>query len=303
MTNRRAVVAAGITTAAAVVVAGLAGAPASANAVRWADDTVAPSWQSRGQVALQPEGRWVLDRMPLRGSTRYTPSAIKPGTSQSTPRDDGILDINTNVTRVAKVAQDGTNALDFPGWNDGDPSDGEVHATKSSVRIPHRRYFNPASRSEFKVSVYVRPDDFTTSPLSDDASPNIAQKGLITDDAQWKISMRKDMSVVCSYKGVVNGDPAVRSFDSNQTFLKPNRNYRIVCGWTPTVLSLTIVQIRHDGSQNVQIFSAATDPHGSPMSGIHNTAKVWVGKKPNSTDADNAFAGAIDHLTISRSVA
>ncbi|MDQ3664536.1 MAG: hypothetical protein M3353_07765 [Actinomycetota bacterium] len=249
----------------------------------------------------------MLDRMPLRGSTRYTPSAIKPGTSQSNPRDDGILNINTNVTRVAKVARDGTNALDFPGWNDGDPSDGEVHATKSSVRIPHRRYFNPASRSEFKVSVYVRPDDFRTSQLSRDASPNIAQKGLITDDAQWKISMRKNMSVVCSYKGVVNGDPAVRSFDSkrplDKTFLKPNVNYRIACGWTPRVLSLTIVRIRHDGRPNVEVFDAATDPHGSPMSGIANTAKVWVGKKPNSTDADNAFAGAIDQLTISRSVA
>jgi len=302
MTNRRAVVAAGITTAAAMVVAGLAGAPASANAVRSADDTVAPTWQGRGQVALQPEGRWVLDRIPIRGSTRFTPSAIRPGTSASDPRDDGILNIDTNVSRVAKVARNGTNALDFPGWNDRNPRDGEVHADKSSVRIPHRKYFNPAGRSQFEVSIYVRPDDSKTSQLSDDASPNIVQKGLVTDNAQWKIAMRKDMSVVCSYKGVVDGEPSQRSFDSNQTFLKPNANYRIACGWTPTVLSLTIMKIRHDGSQNVQIFDAATDPYASPMSGIANTENVWVGKKPNSTGADNAFAGAIDQLTISRSV-
>lgn len=303
MTNRRAVAAAGITTAAAVVVAGLAGAPASANAVHSADDTVAEAWQGRGQVALQREGRWALDRMPVRGSTHYTPSAIKPGTSETDPRDDGILNIDTNVTRVAKVARTGTRALDFPGWNDGDPSDGKVHPDKSSARIPHRSYFNPADRSEFEMSVYVRPDDSATSPLGDNASPNIAQKGLITDDSLWKISMRKNMSIVCSFKGVVNGVPTQRSFDSQQTFLEPNTNYRIDCGWTPTVLSLTIVEIRHDGSQNVQIFAAATEPFASPMSGMTNTADVWVGKKPNSTAADNAFAGAIDLLTISRSVA
>lgn len=245
----------------------------------------------------------MLDWIPTRGSTRYTPSAIKPGTSASDPRDDGILNLKPNVTRVAKVAQNGTKALDFPGWNDADPSDGVVSAYKSSVRIPHRSYFNPASRSEFEVSVYVRPDDSTTSQLSENASPNIAQKGLITDNAQWKIAMRKDMAVVCSYKGVVNGHSAVRSFDSGQTFLKPNLNYRIVCGWTPRVLSLTIVRIRHDGSENVQVFGDATTPYANPMSGIANTAGVWVGKKPHSTDADNAFAGAIDQLTIRRSVA
>jgi hypothetical protein len=300
MANRRAVAAAGITTAAAVVVAGLAGAPASANGDRWAEDTLAPSWQDRGRVA--PTGRWVLDTKPLRGSTRYTPSAIKPGTSRSDPRDDGILNVKTNVTRVAKVARIGTRALDFPGWNDGDRTDGEVHATKSSVRIPHRRYFNPGSSSEFNVSVYVRPDDSTTSRLSSDASPNIVQKGLITGEAQWKISMRKNMSVVCSYEGFVDGDRALRARDSNQTFLRPNKNYRIECGWTPTVLSLRIVKIRHDGSPNVPIF-AKTTPFAQPMSGVANTAKVWVGKKPHSTDADNAFAGAIDHLTISRSFA
>jgi len=244
----------------------------------------------------------VLDRIPIRGSTRYTPSAIKPGTSQAHPRDDGILNIGTNVTRVAKVARNGTNALDFPGWNDGDPSDGEVHASKSSVRIPHRKYFNPAGRSRFEVSIYVRPDNSANSPLRDNASPNIAQKGLITDRAQWKISMRKDMSIVCSYKGKVDGASAQRSFDSNQTFLEPKTNYRIACGWKPRALSLTIVKIRHNGSQNVPIFGAAKG-YPRPMSGIRNTADVWVGKKPNSTDADNAFAGAIDHLTISRSVA
>jgi hypothetical protein len=71
-----------------------------------------------GRLEVTLQGQWNFAAINARGATKFTPSAVNPGTSAAEPQDDGILDADTTVTRVGRVAPSGRGALDFPGWND-----------------------------------------------------------------------------------------------------------------------------------------------------------------------------------------
>lgn len=268
-----------------------------------------------GQAAAPPPpltGQWNLDTISDRGSTKFTPSARFPGTSEANPRDDGILDSDTTVKPASRVAIGGAGSLRFPGWHrDEDPArDGvQVHPTKSSVRVPHRLYFDPLERQRFVVSAFIRPDDTTApgSPVQPGEAPNILQKGLKDDpDGQWKMSIFGDMRPVCAFRGDHDDDDATptrqRVVDANAgDELVPGQRYRVECELQRQLVSLRVYEVDPAAPQPDLIISednpiANTDPFV-----IDNDAQVWIGKKPDDTSAANTYAGAIDNVTIRRS--
>ena len=282
------------------------------NAVHWAAEgspgATAPRDGSGGQAARATTGRWLFDMINQAGPTQdTTPSA------QGDPDEKGILDEETLVVvDEDEVAASGAASLDFPGWDDGSPGNGMVHMTKSSVRIDHSQNFNPQSRREFTVTVYIRPEntvgDADGNPIEDDDSPNIIQKGLSNNtDGQWKISMKGTMEPLCTFRG--DTDDTSEEFienrstgpdDGPETLVAGNR-YRIECSLIDRLVEL-----------DVDVYDETTDgfvDHATGAAGstfgdyvrVVNTNQVWVGKKQGSEDDADTYSGAIDNISIKRS--
>lgn len=213
------------------------------------------------------------------------------------------------MTVVGPVASSGAAALNFPGWHRDDDASlpgVQVHPTESSVRIPHRRYFNPGDAQRLEVAAYIRPDDTTNpdGPIGPDDSLNIVQKGVREDpDGQWKISILGSMLPVCTFRDNDDGDPdtetpdrIVSAVDGEQ--LRPGRRYLVRCILEPQSATLRVYQLILGSRVEITDRSRAYD--GQATFVIDNDAEVWIGKKPDVTTPADTFAGVVDNVAIKR---
>ncbi|MBA2639632.1 MAG: hypothetical protein H0U77_06490 [Nocardioidaceae bacterium] len=78
--------------------------------------------------------------------------------------------------------------------------------------------------------------------------------------------------------------------------------YRIECEFQPNMVILRVYEVQLTPQpMEAQILAKAREFTAPGLFVVDNTAKVWIGKKPNDTGAANAYAGVIDNVTISRS--
>lgn len=163
--------------------------------------------------------------------------------------------------------------------------------------------FDP-QRSNFSVSVLVRPDAASSFPLGTwspgGVSPNIAQKGLSNATGGfWKVSLRMG--------GATSGTRywyPFCTFKSGSTELKPgysgaiyplaaNTSYQIIC--SKTLRSATL-QVRN--LSGVQLFTQTLA--ASVDLPIDNAYPVSVAHKPRSTDPRDCYAGTLANLSITK---
>lgn len=225
-----------------------------------------------------PVGRWKMDENPI-GPRDIIRDEIG--------RHDGVTPNNWNGFSVAPLTSSGSGAAFFPGWTDADAS-GAVTPTASSFSIAHRSAFDP-QREDFSVSIWLHALDPSSSiedgTLSSRDTFNIVQKGLAPGQ-QWKLSVDAKGRFICTFRG----PDASGTIDNFKAVSEPypfGVTRRLRCSLRDRVITTKVTT--GDASD---VYTAPGPAH------VANADDIWVGKKPNSTDPGDAFAGTLDDLIL-----
>jgi hypothetical protein len=146
----------------------------------------------------------------------------------------------------------------------------------SRAATPNKSDLNPVGR-EFAVTVVFRIAS-DTSALTD--TPNMTQKGLYGDAAQWKMQLKPDVAAVqCRFKGTLGA----RLITSPVAGVDDGIWHTATCWRSGTQVGVTV-----DGTD-----AAVTTSVGD----IVNTKPMFIGAKSLTSGSDQ-FTGEIDYVAL-----
>ena len=196
---------------------------------------------------------------PAKLRAEYTFNAINNDTVVDASGRGHLLTISGNYSQVA-----------------GPDSQAVSFAPVSRASTPHKTDLNPDGR-EFAVTVVFRvPTD--TSTLTD--TPNLAQKGLWGDEAQWKVQLKPENAAVqCRFKGSLG----TRLLTSSVTDVDDGDWHTATCWRSAAQIGVTV-----DG----------VDTSAKAATGIiANSRPMFIGAKSLSSSTDQ-FTGDIDYVAL-----
>lgn len=248
-----------------------------------------PRGSSGLAVVVTQRGDWRMNESPIDAD-----QTVADTSSTATP-DDGATPDNWSGSHADPLASTGTGSFYFPGWDDGS-LDSTVDATASSFSIPDSPDLNPED-SDFQFQVYVKAID----PSADTAilptdTLNIVQKGLSGPGRQqWKLSVFPDGRFVCTFRGPSAAGVMQELNVTSTVGYAFDTTYLVTCQFSPST-----------GEGGLMVSQGgAVDTYTAPAVNpipftISNSDPVTVGKKPDSTNAGDTFAGWLDNLRISK---
>ena len=288
-------------------VANVAARTASAIALGVSGFALAPIGASSAAVAGAPSvvASWMLDGAATGGVV----------TDASGPHDGHLSSTSTVMRLQPPVGTSSGTSFTFPGWRDATYDAASTRANKwlvspdaSAVIVPETGAGDDSmdpGTGFFRVELSIRADDSRTAvQLLDHDSPNVIQKGRAASAGvpaqQWKVSLLKSLVPVCTFKGDVDPGPTVviatrRAQGQSGDALRPDVPYRLRCEVDSGVVTLRILDLSIVGASERVVSYGAADYFS-----VSNDQPVWIGKKPDNTNAGDAFAGSIDNVSITR---